>query len=244
MQLTAIGRGAARLGLSTLAWACAASTWAATTPWPEMPTLPRTNLEWSLRDALVDGIPTRAQTFDSQLTTDEVLQFYSAHWSQLPGGPAHRKRVGEWETVSAAFGPFQMVVQVQEKRPAGSRGNISVMNMGEVQENWKPRSWPEWSDTDLVQVTETDDGPKHNQAVEMISRASLDVVAQRWRDDWGRRGYHIAHEQKLAADGQRCWIFLMDGEEVSLDATLTELSGGRVVAIHANRLTHNLRSER
>lgn len=239
MPLRLVAARSTRTGFAALMLAHAASTHAATTPWPEMPTLPRSNLEWSLHDALVDGIPTRAQTFESELTASEVLQFYSAHWSHLPGGAPVRKRVGEWETVSAVFGPFQMVVQARSNDPQGSRGNISVMNLGEQQADWKPRSWPQWSDTSLVQVTETDDGPRHNQAVEMISRASLDVVAQRWRDDWARRGYRIAEEHKLAAGGQRGWIFLMNGEETTLDATLTEMAGGHVVAIHANRLGRN-----
>jgi hypothetical protein len=238
------GNRSIRVGFAALALSCAVSASAATTPWPEMPTLPRTSLEWSLHDALVDGIPTRAQTFDSELTADEVLQFYSAHWSHLPAGAAKRNRVGEWETVSAVFGPFQMVVQVKAAQPQGSHGNISVMNLGEQRLDWKPKSWPQWSDTSLVQVTETDDGPKHSQAVEMISRASLDVVAQRWRDDWARRGYRIAGERKVTAGGQRGWIVLMNGEESSLDATLTEMANGRLVAIQANRLTRNPESSR
>jgi hypothetical protein len=211
---------------------------AATTPWPEVPHPPRSQFVWALQDALVNGVPTQAEQFESELSVDEVLGFYGAHWAGMPAGKPIRKHVADWETISTVLGPFQLAVQVAASSPRGSHGLVSVTNPGESRKDWQPAGWPSWSDTRILQVTDTKDGGKRSEHVSAFTRASFETTIERWRESWTQRGYRLAHEQKMPAmQGQRGWIGLFDGPAGSLDVTVTATDDGHQVSIQANRLT-------
>jgi hypothetical protein len=211
---------------------------AATTPWPEVPHPPRTQFEWALQDALVNGVPTQAEQFDSELSVDEVLAFYGAHWAGMPAGKPLRKRVADWETISTAFGPFMLAVQVAANPRHGSHGLVSVTNPGEAKKEWQPAGWPSWNDTRILQVTDTTDAGKHSENVSVLTRASFETTIERWREAWTQRGYRLSHEQEMPqSQGQRGWVGLFDGPEGSLDVSVTSIDNGRRVSIQANRLT-------
>lgn len=208
------------------------------TPWPEVPDPPRSHAEWVASDARVNGMPMRIEHFDSEVSTEEVIAFYQASWSRFPAGPPHRKRVGEWDTLSTIFGPFEIVVQARSRNPQGSQGLVSISNRGEVNKHWKPRDWPTWPGTNLTEVTDTVDGARRSQMVAMVSRDDYDITVQRWLDEWKRRGYTLVHQiSPPGANGSRTWVGMFDKTPYELDVTVTWSDREHKSYIAANWLT-------
>ncbi len=232
--------GAALAGLC--AALCAASALAGggapATPWPEVPDPPRSHSEWVARDARVNGLPMRISRFDSESSAEEVIAWYQAFWAKLPAGPPHRKRVGEWDTLSTLFGPFEIAVQVKSRSRQGSEGMVSVSNHGEIDRHWIPQDWPRWPGTDINEVTDSVDGRQRSQMVSMISRDGYELTVQRWRDEWARRGYTLVHQSSaVPGNGQRMWIAMFDKPPFQLDVTVTWVDRSQRSYIAANWLS-------
>jgi hypothetical protein len=228
----------AALGLLAMVPAGAIAGLLPVTPWPEVADPPRSHTEWVARDARVNGLPMRIEHFDSEVSSEEVLAFYQAAWSKLPAGAPHRKRVGEWDTLSTIFGPFEIAVQVRASSPQGSQGLVSISNRGEIDKHWRPRDWPRWPGTSVSEVTDSVDGARRSQMVAMVSRDDYDITVQRWREEWTRRGYALAHEaEPPAVDGNRTWVGLFDKPPYQLDVTVTWSERSRKSFIAANWLS-------
>jgi hypothetical protein len=206
--------------------------------WPEVPDPPRAKVEWVARDVRVNGLPSQIERFESELSVDEVLEFYRARWSRSRIGSPQENKVGPWQSVSTLQGSYQLAVQVRPRTPQGSEGLISVANFGDMKRDFVPADWPRWRDLKVTQVTESVDGPRRSQMVAMVSDASFDMNQRRWREEWERRGFRLTHEQLAPGSaGTRSWLASFDRPPLSLDVTMAWRDSDRRTFISANLLS-------
>lgn len=210
---------------------------AATTPWPEVPDPPKAKVEWVAKDSVINGLPSRIEKFESQLSMEEVLAYYRAFWANSPTGKPRENKAGEWHTMSTLQGPFQISLQVQSKGKQGSFGLISTANFGEANKDFYPKSMPKWSDAKVLQVMESDDGPKHSQYVVVASRESLDFNIQRSREEWQRRGFTLTRESKPDSANPSSWVASFDKEGAQVDVTVARSDRYRATTVTTNLVT-------
>lgn len=203
--------------------------------WPEFPGPPRAQVEWVAQEAVVNGLPARIERFDSELSVDEVLDFYRARWARAIVGKPRETASGHWRALSTLEGGFQLVVQVKPRDRQGSTGLLSVMNFGEAQRDFLPRNWPSWRDAQVTQVTTSLDGPKRGQLVSMVSTEGLDTNVRRWRQEWQRRGFELTHEMKPApVEGTRSWVGIFDRGPQSAEVAVSHRDADRQTFVTVN----------
>lgn len=230
-----------RRAAAALLVACpAAATSLAATVWPEVPPPPRAELvEWVARDSVVNGLPTRIERFETELTPSEVLSFYRQQWARATVGAPRETQAGGWQALSTLLpGGFQIAVQVRPRAGSGSEGLISVAAFREVRRDPVPAMLPRFADTKVAQVTESTDGPQRSQLVSMVSTESFEVNIARWRGEWQRRGWQLAFEQKppVGSDGVRTWLASFAKPPQSVDVALAWKPADRRSYITANLL--------
>jgi hypothetical protein len=225
------------LHAAALMLACNAAWAASRTPWPEVPDPPKSKVEWVARDSVINGLPSRIEQFDSELSVAEVLAYYRAIWAKSPSGPPREREVGPWRTMATLHGPFQIALQVQAKPGQGSVGTLSVANFGEANKDFIPQGWPRWPDARFLQVMESDDGPMHSQYVVVSSRESLDFNVRRARGEWQRRGFRLVRESKSDQPGQAAWVGSFDKEGQTVDVAIGRSEKTRTTTVTTNLLT-------
>lgn len=209
----------------------------ASSPWPDIAMPPRTATEWVAQDTVVNGLPARVERFESELTAAEVLQFYKQQWHGRLGD-ARALSTPDWQVLSTLSGPFQLVLQVRPKRPAGSEGVISVANFKEFRPLQAPALLPRYGDTEVTQMTESSDGPRASQLVTLVSNAAFDVCVNRLREHWLRHGWGLAFERRgTAQQGGSSWVASFDKPPRSVDLVLTRDAASDKVYITANLLS-------
>ena len=202
---------------------------------PSCPTPPRASVEWVARDARVNGLPSRIERFESELSAQEVLTFYRTRWAHARVGAPRETESGPWRALSTLQGGFQLVVQVRPRGGQGSEGMLSVMNFGDAKRDFLPRDWPRWRDAKVTQVTESLDGPKRSQLVAMVSTEGFDTNVRRWREEWRRRGFEMSHEMApAAADGARSWVGSFDRGPQSADVAVSYREADRRTFVTVN----------
>ncbi|HSI48226.1 MAG TPA: hypothetical protein VLA61_08160 [Ideonella sp.] len=213
--------------------------------WPEMPDPPRAKVEWVSRDVRVNGLPSRIEHFESELSVDEVLAFYRTRWSRS-GGPLPRElSAGGWQTIAALQDRYQLVVQARPRQPQGSEGMLSVADLSDMKTDFLPAGWPSWSSVRVLQVTESVDGPKRSHVISMVSDDSFDLNVKRMRDEWLRRGYVLNQQHtNPPASGTRSWIGIFDRPDRTLDVTVAYVDAERRTYITANLVTSSTASNR
>jgi hypothetical protein len=206
--------------------------------WPEVPPPPRAQLEWVAQDAVVNGLPSRIERFESELTAEEVLGFYRTRWGGARAGAPRETRAGGWQGLSTLIGAFQVAVQVRPRQPSGSEGLISTAHFAAVRKDPVPSQLPRFPDTRIAQVTESADGPQRSQLVTMISTQSFDVNVQRWRGEWLRRGWQLSFEKQAPPDrdGVKTWLASFAKPPHSVDLALAWKPTDRRSYITANLL--------
>ncbi|MEK8031087.1 hypothetical protein AACH06_09700 [Ideonella sp. DXS29W] len=224
-----------------VAWACALAgvpaAFAGAT-WPDPQDPPRSKVEWVSKDIRVNGLPTRIQHFESELSVDEVLGFYRKRWTKA-GVPEPREvSAAGWQTIATLQDRYQLLVQVRGRSPQGSEGMLSVADLADMKSDYLPKEWPTWSNMRVLQVTESFDGPKRSHVISMVSDDGYDLNVRRVREEWLRRGYVLAHEQNNPAKaGQRGWVGIFDKASQSVDVTVTYSDDDRRTYITTNYVT-------
>ncbi len=221
------------LALSALlaAPACAGADWPALVP------PPRAVASEVAPQLRVNGLSSRILHFTTELPTAEVLSYYQRLWSK--GRPPQAVNAGEWQGLSSLQGEFQLTLQVKPgARGRGSEGMVSAGHLRDLRADFVPADWPQFADTQVLQVTESEDGPKRSVLLNLVSRASYGTNLQRWRGEWQRRGLTLSRETEVAGarPGERGWMALFDGAAESLELTVAEVDNGRSVSIMAHRL--------
>ncbi|WP_329718822.1 hypothetical protein [Ideonella sp.] len=206
--------------------------------WPSVPEPPRAKLEWVARDSVVNGLPTRIERFESELSVGEVLSFYRARWAGAKAGPPRETSAGGWQGLSTLTGDFQIAVQVKSRKPSGSEGLISTAHFGGVRKDPIPAQLPRFFDTKISQITESTDGPQRSQLVTMVSTESFDLNLQRWRGEWLRRGWKIVFENQppVDRDGIKTWLASFAKPPQSVDLAMSWRPSDRKTYLTANLL--------
>ncbi|MFO1340241.1 MAG: hypothetical protein U1F53_18775 [Burkholderiaceae bacterium] len=227
----------ARLGAAAV-WAMAAVSATAGTDWPSVPEPPRSQVEWVARDAIVNGLPSRIERFESELSPGEVLSFYRTRWAGAKAGVPRETAAGGWQGLSTLSGAFQIAVQVKPRQPSGSEGLISTAHFGGVRRDPVPAQLPRFADTRIAQITESTDGPVRSQLVTMISSESFDLNVNRWRGEWLRRGWQLAFEKQPPVDreGVKTWLASFSKPPQSVDLALSWRPSDRKSYLTANLL--------
>jgi len=206
--------------------------------WPEVPTLPRTRYELVSPEMRVNGVLTHIELFDSELSEQEVIQFFRAHWAAAPAGMPKDLRVPGWSALSTMHGPFQIAAQVRPKSGTGSQGRVSIAHLGDIQRDWIPPDLPRFADTEVLQLTETRDGRRRSRLVTMLSREGFEVNVARWRTEWQRRGFTLTHQSGHPVDAAAPqWIGTLVKDGASVDLMVGRSANSRVTQITANLLT-------
>lgn len=203
--------------------------------WPDLQEPPRAKAEWVSQDIRVNGMPSRIQHFQSELSVEEVLAFYRKRWTK-PGVPEPREMsAAGWQTIAMLQDRYQLLTQVRARAPQGSEGILSVADLGDMKSDYLPRDWPTWNNMRVLQVTESVDGPKRSYVISMVSDDGFELNVRRVRDEWLRRGYILNHEQNNPAKtGQRGWIGIFDKANQSVDVTVAYADADRRTYITTN----------
>ena len=209
---------------------------AARTPWPEVPVPPKAQTEWVAEETVINGLPSRIESFDSQVSVAEMLAYYRAHWAHSREGAAREAQMGGWKTLTTLQGPFQIVLQVQAKPDPkrGSIGLLSVANFGEARKDFYPKNFPQWGDARTIQVMESVDGPRRSQYVVLSSREGVDFNVRRARDEWQRRGFELVRQTPMPTPDQATWMASFNRGNEQLDITV----GRQAKARRATVTTH------
>jgi hypothetical protein len=209
----------------------------AVTPWPEVPDLPRTKYELVAPEMRVNGVQTHVEVFNSELSAREVIEFFRAHWAAAPAGAPKDVSANGWSALSTVHGPFQIAVQVKPKSSTGSEGRISIANIVEIQRDWIPSDVPRFADTQIVQLTETRDGPTHSRLVTMLSKQAFEINVDRWRGEWIRRGYSLVQQSIPSTDGSGSqWVGSLSKGSATVDMVIAREPSGRITHITVNLL--------
>ncbi len=211
-------RGAASVALGL--WLFASAGVALADAWLPLTLPPRTDASWVMRDARVNGLPMQVQELNSELPVDELMAFFKRDWRRFGGLVPMEATQGNWRKLTVHRDPVQMVVQVERSSGGGSRALLSQMNYRDRQRDYIPRNLPSLAPMQVTQVSETRDGPKRSQLVQMAGDASFEITQQRLRQHWSRAGWRPIFDRGVP--GQRQWLASFDKGTSSVDIVLTQ----------------------
>ncbi len=120
-----------------LSWLLLTSVCGATNDWERFPIPQRTELWWVTQGSVHNGYKLFIKQFKSQLSVDEVLEYYRDAWksdSELPG--FMESDVRGWQMISRLTLRDQWVVQV--KSDATGRGSEGLISQMMLQPNEQP----------------------------------------------------------------------------------------------------------
>ncbi|MDL5031333.1 hypothetical protein QRD43_05370 [Pelomonas sp. APW6] len=207
-------------GLAGLLMALCVSAHAAS--WEDGPLPPRTQAQWALVAAVVNGVPMQAQQLHSELPVQQLLSHYENQWKRL--GSVKMGRQGPWQTLSLHTDQLHLVLQAQADG-AGSRGLLSQAQWRDVRRDFMPVEMPAALRTQVNQVTETRDGPRRSRLVTAACPDGFEITRQRMVAHARSKGWTVVTDQVLRKDGARHWLAAYDAMGLSVDVVLTQADG-------------------
>lgn len=210
----------------------AGSAWAI--DWQPLPIPDRTEGEWVLGDAMVNGVPMQVQRLHSRLSVPQMLEYYENQWKRW--GSVRRTQASGWQSLAVTAGTLQLTLQVQEAS-GGSEAILSQAAWTERRRDFLPTELPDLPRTEAHQVTETHDGPKRSRLVQLASEDDLELNRQRWQSHARRKGWTLVTEKQLKQAGQKHWLASYSSAgALTLDLVLTQADAERKTHITANFL--------
>lgn len=190
--------------------------------WEDGPLPPRTQAQWALVAALVNGVPMQAQQLRSELPVQQVLSHYENQWKRL--GSVQMGRQGPWQTLSLHTDRLHLVLQVQADG-GGSRGLLSQAQWRDVRRDFMPVEMPPALRSQVNQVTETRDGPRRSRLVTAQCPDGFEITRQRMLAHARSKGWTVVTDQVQRKDGARHWLAAYDAKGLSVDVVLTQADG-------------------
>lgn len=203
--------------------------------WLPLGVPPRTESTWVLREARVNGLATQVLELRSELSADELLAYFKRDWRRHGGSVAPLETTqGHWRKLTLQQDPVQVVAQVERDGRGGSRALLSQINFRDVQRDYLPRGLPALAPLQVLQVSDTRDGPKRSQLVQWGGDASFEVIQQRLRQHWSGAGWRPVFDR--ATPGQRQWLASFEKGLASVDIVLTQAGAREPLALTLNLL--------
>ncbi|MGM9516116.1 hypothetical protein ACS5PK_17840 [Roseateles sp. DB2] len=190
--------------------------------WEDGPLPPRTQAQWTLVAAVVNGVPMQAQQLRSELSVQQVLTHYESQWKRL--GSVQTGRQGAWQTLSLHTERLHLVLQVQADG-SGSRGLLSQAQWRDVRRDFMPAEMPSALRTQVNQVTETRDGPRRSRLVTAQCPDGFEITRQRMLAHARAKGWTVVTDQVQRKDGARHWLAAYDAKGLAVDIVLMQADG-------------------
>ena len=207
--------------------------------WPEIPSPPKSKVEWVGDSMRVNGVPTRVMQFHSAASRGEIVEYYRAYWS---GGYATKPSITPMSgatVVGQRHGPFFMTVKVQDVEGDTSQGLISVAQIAGSKVERNPGEVPLMPGAQVYSVVESDDPGKHCRTVVLLTPQPPSSVAQFYQASFTNAGWRqVQATESPRTDGGSPGSFIAftrGGGELQL--SIAETSRGRGSTLVANLVT-------
>ncbi|HXA36698.1 MAG TPA: hypothetical protein VNW26_10220 [Steroidobacteraceae bacterium] len=219
--------------LSSIGSAAAGETW------PEIPSPPKSRLEWVGDSMRVNGVPTRVMQFHSRANSGEVVEYFRAYWS---GGYSTKPSITPMSgatVVSQRHGPFFMTAKVEDADGGGSQGLISIAQIAGSKVQRDPGEVPLMPGAQVYSVVESDDPGKHCRTVVLLTpqpQSSVTRFYQASLTNAGWRQVQATETPRTAGGSPGSFVaFARGGSEMQL--SIVEMSRGRGSTLIANLVT-------
>jgi hypothetical protein len=219
------------LALALFLWAGALRA-ESSTPWPDVAVPPHAKVEWVADNMKVNGFPMRVLHFESTASREEVVNFYTAHWSGgYPTKPAVRTQDGT-TIVGQAHGPYFMTAKVSDAPHSGSQGFLSISQIvgNHAERSAGPLPLPPGAT--ILTVVESSDPGKQSRQVTAVERAGVIAGANWFQAALEGAGWHLVQRTQAdarTADAGLLQIFQRDQDEVSVSVMPGAQRGSSVV---------------
>jgi hypothetical protein len=215
-------------------------------PWPEMPSPPKSKVEWVADSMRVNGVPTRVMQFQSQAGRTEIVEYYRAYWSGgYPTKPSI-KLLGASTVISQKHGPYLMTVKVEDAPRGSSLGLIAVSQVAGSKVEFNAGSLPLMPGARIVSVVESSDPGKRNREVVVFNRQPLASVMQFYQASYENNGWRQVQNNEAShasnSPGGMFAVFARDGIEMQL--SITERPNGQGCVLVANEVTKDTGPQR
>jgi hypothetical protein len=204
---------------------CAAARACAWLDW-QLP--PRTQSEWVLQEAVVNGLPTQVLELKSELSGDELLAYFKRRWAVL--GKPRERRGSDGRSLAVQRDGVQMVLQLKPPPARGSHALLSQMNLAERRKDFVPAELPALPQARLLQVTESRDGARRSRLVQYSSPVAFEVTQNQLQRHWQR--WSTLHQHSGGAPGARQWLAAYQQGPRSVDLVLTQSAGQTQILIN------------
>jgi len=93
--------------------------------WPEFIYPAEATAQVVAQDMVFNGIPMRVLTFQSKLSSDQMVKFYQRRWKRHGAPEPALSKLGEWRIVGMMDGEYYKTAQVKAERD-GSTGYLGI----------------------------------------------------------------------------------------------------------------------
>jgi hypothetical protein len=227
--------GFVRTGLVLAGLAMAGPTLA--TSWLSLPLPPGAEATWVIREGAINGIPSQVQELLTPQAPAEVLAFYRRQF-EMQGGLPNPGAARGWHSLAMHRDPINLLVQVQAGKGGGARVLLSQMDLRASRREVIPSELPPLPGARLMQSTESRDGGRRSRYVNFSSAESFDLLTQRLRGHWQRRGWRAAFDDvRPLKGGARQWLASFEGPKGStVDLVLAPMPDSRELSLTVNLL--------
>jgi hypothetical protein len=224
--------------LAVLATAAASLADASSEPWPEIPSPPKSRVEWLADSMRVNGVPMRVMHFDSSRDRSTIVEYYRAYWSGYPTKPSVRTAPSE-TVMGQAHGPYFMTVEVKDAANGGSAGVIAVSRPIGAKIDRSPGELPLMPGAKVLQVVESNDPGRSDRELLVKNPVPLSSVVHYYQAalvDAGWRSVQYSDVERKGA--RRAGAFLVYRREHSeLELSAVASADGRSSTLLANLVT-------
>lgn len=209
--------------------------------WPQVPMPPKADVQWVAPSMRINGTPTRVLQFQSRVSRTEVAEYYRAHWSNGYEHEPTMKPMGARATVLGQLhGPYLLTVKIEDADKGGSRGLISMAQIGGAALDRSPGVVPLMPGAQVVSVVESDDPGKHSRQVMIYAAQPAASATRFYQASFANAGWLQVQGAPNGSGGGRSApsSFLVFSKGASeMQVSISQLTKGKGTAVLTNLVT-------
>lgn len=183
---------------------------------PDIDAPPQGQAQWVARSMRMNGLPMTIKSFQTSLSTDEVLNFYEHWWTGKALAQYSRSRQGEWRMLGIHSDKYAITIEVRSTL-GGAEGTIAVSpKLGKVER--VATTFPHPISAAVVNLQEYDDAGVEAEYISMASTRSVSAEAHDFVNLLERDGWQLIIDRRARVQAD---AYIIEAQKGASHAQLT-----------------------
>jgi len=205
--------------------------------WPHMIEPPSSSVVWVGDNVIQNGVAMRMKKFESELSVEDIINFYRAQWQGLAEYAPVENEMKDWSIIGIRLGDYYLTVQAKTGDELESEGFIGVSKLPVMTSTDLNVDFPILDGSEIISNTDSIDIGSSANTIILKNTYSVQSNVSFYQAEMSRDGWALMREAEQPGDWSGTKFMYFQKSKKSCLLTISNNDFGDTVVV-VNKIKH------